>query len=69
MTAIISAEVELGITSMLAVLPHIKSGRLRALGVSGAKRSPAAPEQFGAYVNEEFRKWAKAVKDSGAGVD
>jgi tripartite-type tricarboxylate transporter receptor subunit TctC len=27
-----------------AALPHIKSGKLRALGVSSAKRSPAAPE-------------------------
>lgn len=27
-----------------AVMPHIKSGKLRALGVSGAKRSAAAPE-------------------------
>lgn len=27
-----------------AVLPHIKSGKLRALGVSSARRSPAAPE-------------------------
>ena len=27
-----------------ATLPHIKAGRLRAYGVSGAKRSSAAPE-------------------------
>ena len=27
-----------------AALPHIKSGKLRALGVSSAKRSPSAPE-------------------------
>ena len=27
-----------------AALPHIKSGKVRALGVSSAKRSPAAPE-------------------------
>jgi tripartite-type tricarboxylate transporter receptor subunit TctC len=27
-----------------AVLPHMKSGRLRALGVSGLQRSAAAPE-------------------------
>ena len=27
-----------------AVLPHIKSGKLRALGASGAKRSAAAPD-------------------------
>ena len=26
------------------VLPHVKSGKLRALGISGAKRSPLAPE-------------------------
>jgi tripartite-type tricarboxylate transporter receptor subunit TctC len=26
------------------MLPHIKSGRLRALGVTGAKRSPELPE-------------------------
>ncbi len=42
MTAIMSGEVELGLTSMLAVLPHVKAGRIKALAVSGAKRSPAA---------------------------
>jgi tripartite-type tricarboxylate transporter receptor subunit TctC len=26
------------------VLPHIKAGKMRALGVTGAKRSPLAPE-------------------------
>ena len=30
--------------SLPAVLPHIKSGRLRALAVSTAKRSPFLPE-------------------------
>jgi len=44
MTAIMSGEVELGLTSMLAILPHVKAGRIRALGVSGAKRSLAAPD-------------------------
>jgi tripartite-type tricarboxylate transporter receptor subunit TctC len=38
-----------GQTSMMfeqipAVLPHVKSGRLRALGVGGARRSPALPD-------------------------
>jgi tripartite-type tricarboxylate transporter receptor subunit TctC len=27
-----------------STLPHIKAGRLRALAVTGAKRSPAAPD-------------------------
>ena len=29
---------------MPAALPHVQTGRLRALGVSSAKRSPLAPE-------------------------
>jgi tripartite-type tricarboxylate transporter receptor subunit TctC len=29
---------------IVAVLPHVKSGRLRALGVTSAARSAAAPE-------------------------
>ena len=31
-------------TSPLAVLPHVKSGRLRAIAMTSAKRSRAAPE-------------------------
>jgi tripartite-type tricarboxylate transporter receptor subunit TctC len=30
--------------SMPSALPHIKGGKLRALGVTGLKRSPALPE-------------------------
>ncbi len=44
MTAIMSGEADLGITSMLAVLPHVKAGKIKALAVNGAKRSPAAPD-------------------------
>ncbi len=35
---------QLGIFSANSVLPHIASGRLRALGVSTIKRSPALPD-------------------------
>ena len=31
-------------TTALSVAPHVRSGRLRGLGVTGAKRNPAMPE-------------------------
>ena len=37
--AIVSGEVQLLFTSSLPAMPHIKSGRLRALGVTSAKRA------------------------------
>ena len=39
-----SGQVDFMINSMPAVMSHVKSGRLRALAVSSAKRSQAAPE-------------------------
>jgi tripartite-type tricarboxylate transporter receptor subunit TctC len=44
MTDVISGQVSLLFNSMPSVLPHIKSGRLRAVAVGSAKRSPAAPD-------------------------
>lgn len=44
MTAIISGEVQLSFTSLLGVLPHLKLGRLRALGITSARRSASNPE-------------------------
>lgn len=43
-TALISGEVLVGMAGVGTMLPHAQSGRLRALAVTGAKRSPAAPE-------------------------
>ncbi len=43
-TAIMAGEVQMGIFSGNSVLPHIGAGRLRALGVSTAKRSAALPD-------------------------
>ena len=34
----------IGFTDMLITLPHVKSGRLRALAVTGAQRSGLVPE-------------------------
>ena len=39
-----SGQVSLNFTSMPAVLPHVKTGKLRSIAVGSPKRSPAAPE-------------------------
>jgi tripartite-type tricarboxylate transporter receptor subunit TctC len=43
-TAIVGGEVDVMISPALTVLPFIKSGALRALATTGAKRSPAFPD-------------------------
>lgn len=40
----ISGEVAMYFPNLVSALPHIKSGRLKGLAVTGAKRSQAAPE-------------------------
>ena len=42
--ALLSGEVQMFIISPLIGLPQIKAGKLRAIGVTGLKRSPALPE-------------------------
>lgn len=44
LTALLRSEVDLNFENSLIVLPHIKSGKLRALAVTSAKRSPLLPE-------------------------
>ena len=41
---VIGGQVPVFFANMASGLPHVKSGRLRALAVTGAKRSSAAPE-------------------------
>jgi len=129
-TDLLGGHVQLMFSGFSSTLPHIRAGRLRALAVTGAQRSPAAPdvptiaesgfpgfeatawygvlapaktpkpvvsrlhddivkvlqepdvknrlsglgfeivgstpEQFSAYIKSEIKKWAKAVKASGA---
>ncbi|GAB7548467.1 Bug family tripartite tricarboxylate transporter substrate binding protein [Cupriavidus sp. CuC1] len=43
-TDLIAGQVEIGVVALNAVAPHLKSGSLRAIGLCGATRSPAAPE-------------------------
>lgn len=41
---LIAGQIQVMFAPMVAVLPQVKAGRLRALGVTSAKRSPAVPE-------------------------
>lgn len=132
-TALLAGEVSVMFMPALAAIPHVRSGRLRALAVTSRQRLPALPalptveesglkgyessqwygmlapagtpaeivgllnaqiakimqsaemkermtesgsvalgstrETFGAYLREEFAKWAKVIKLSGARVD
>lgn len=43
-TALLANEVQVNFATISTALPHVKTGRLRALAVSTAKRSPAAPD-------------------------
>ncbi|HYH42797.1 MAG TPA: tripartite tricarboxylate transporter substrate-binding protein, partial [Burkholderiales bacterium] len=131
-TGVVSGEVTLLLGSVVTILPHVRSGRLTALGVSSAKRVSSArdiptigesvpgyeadnwsgliapagtpkdivarlhaavietlkspeivkrfsneggelapsrtPEEFGAFISTEVRKWPKVVKDAGIQV-
>jgi tripartite-type tricarboxylate transporter receptor subunit TctC len=40
---LMGGQVQLGFSDMLISAPHLKSGRLRALAISSATRSPLAP--------------------------
>jgi tripartite-type tricarboxylate transporter receptor subunit TctC len=44
MNALLNGEVQVGFTSISAGLLHAKEGRIRALAVTGLKRTPIAPE-------------------------
>lgn len=44
MTALLSGEIHMLIAGIATVAPHVKAGKVRALGVTGAKRSAAMPD-------------------------
>ena len=43
-TALMSGELQIAMAGLATVLPHARSGRLKALAVTGAKRARIAPE-------------------------
>jgi len=44
LSAILSGEVQLTPLGILVGMPHVKAGKLKALAVTGSRRSPVAPE-------------------------
>ncbi|MDD2547056.1 MAG: tripartite tricarboxylate transporter substrate binding protein, partial [Burkholderiaceae bacterium] len=44
LTDVVSGQTDLMFDTMLSALPHVKAGKLRALAVTSAQRSPVAPE-------------------------
>jgi tripartite-type tricarboxylate transporter receptor subunit TctC len=73
LTELLSGEVQLMFSSAVAMLPQVKAGRLRAIAMTGAKRSPAIPDiptvaeagvpgyetgsWYGVVVPRERRRW------------
>ena len=43
-TALLSGEVDMALLPAAAVMPHIKAGKIRALAIASAKRSPSLPD-------------------------
>jgi tripartite-type tricarboxylate transporter receptor subunit TctC len=43
-TELMGGQIVLSFASAITVMPHVKSGRLRALAVTGPRRSPALPD-------------------------
>lgn len=44
LTALVGGEVNLAFNSILPILPYVRTGRLRALGVTGSRRSQSLPD-------------------------
>ena len=44
LTDTIAGQVQFNLGSLVQMMPHVRSGKLKALGVSGAKRNAAMPE-------------------------
>lgn len=44
LTALLANEVQVGISSIVTLMQHVKSGKMRALAVTSAKRSVLAPD-------------------------
>jgi tripartite-type tricarboxylate transporter receptor subunit TctC len=43
-SALLSGEVQVLFSSLGGLIPHVKAGRLRTLGVTGPRRTPSAPD-------------------------
>jgi tripartite-type tricarboxylate transporter receptor subunit TctC len=70
-TDLIGGQVGVMFNNVITAVPHVKSGKLRALAVTTAKRSPALPEiptvAEAGYAAAESSSWQGIVTRAGAG--
>ncbi len=69
---LISGQVEIGVLNIAGTLPHVQSGRLRAIAVTGPKRSPMAPDVPSVAETVpgfDFTEWFSLVAPSGVPDD
>ncbi|HKU69269.1 MAG TPA: tripartite tricarboxylate transporter substrate binding protein, partial [Burkholderiales bacterium] len=73
MVDVISGQVAMNFPSILSALPHVRSGRVRALAVTGAKRTRAAPDlptmQEAGIKDYESMTWYAVVAPAGTPQD
>ncbi len=66
---LVGGQIELMFDNLTSSLPHVKAGRVRALGVSGSKRSPLAPElptiEQGGVKGYETTAWGGIIGPTG----
>jgi len=69
LTDVMGGQIPLCFLSTVASLPHVKAGRVRALGISGRSRSPVVPEvqtiAEGGVPGFEFYLWQAMIVPAG----
>ncbi|HWL04610.1 MAG TPA: tripartite tricarboxylate transporter substrate binding protein [Xanthobacteraceae bacterium] len=61
--SLLAGDIELAVTPLSTALPHIQSGALKALAVTGAKRNPTFPdtpavaEMFPGFLSTSWQGW------------
>lgn len=69
LTGLMSKDVHAGMPTVAAVIPHIQSGRLRALAVTGSERSAGAPDiptiKEQGYPEYSFAQWQGFLAPAG----
>jgi tripartite-type tricarboxylate transporter receptor subunit TctC len=66
---LIGGQVDMTTSSLIALLPHIKAGRIRALGITSPRRSPVAPDlptiAESGFLGFESETWAALLGPAG----
>lgn len=72
-SAVLGGEVQVLLTNMASVMPHAKTGRLRILGITSAKRSSIAPDvptvAEAGVPGYEYSTWYVLMAPSGTPAD